>query len=103
MPEVEPARPEHYIDVPEAVGVFDTWAALQGAMYDLLISGFSRFDISMLANEDAVREKLGDKFRTAKNLEDNADVPRAAFVSEEAIGELEGGITGGFLLLGSAP
>jgi hypothetical protein len=56
----------------------------------------------MLANEDAVREKLGDKYWTAKELEDDPDVPRAAFVSEEAIGELEGGITGGFLFLGSA-
>jgi hypothetical protein len=95
-------RPEHYIDTPEAVGVFDSWAALQASMYDLLIAGFSRFDISMLANEEAVREKLGDRFWTAKELEDDPDVPRAAFVSEEAIGELEGGITGGFLFLGSA-
>ncbi len=59
MPEIE-AGPEHDIDVPEAVGVFDSWATLQGAMYDLLIAGFSRFDISMLVNEDAVREKLGE-------------------------------------------
>lgn len=102
MAEVGDARPEHCIDTPEAVGVFDSWDALQAAMYDLLISGFSRFDISMLANEEAVREKLGDRFWTAKELEDDPDVPRAAFVSEEAIGELEGGITGGFLFLGSA-
>lgn len=101
MPEIE-ARPEHYIDVPEAVGVFDSWTTLQAAMYDLLIAGFSRFDISMLANEDAVREKLGDRFWSSKGLEDNPDVPRSAFVSEETIGELEGGIAGGFLFLGSA-
>jgi hypothetical protein len=100
--EIATGMPEHYIDVPEAVGVFDSWATLQAAMYDLLIAGFSRFDISMLSNEEAVREKLGDKFWTAKELEDKPDVPRAAFVSEEAIGELEGAITGGFLFLGSA-
>jgi hypothetical protein len=94
--------PEHYIDVPEAVGVFDSWATLQAAMYDLLIAGFSRFDISMLASEDAVREKLGRQFWTSRELEDDPAAPRTAFVSEEAIGELAGGIWGGFVFLGSA-
>ena len=49
-----------------------------------------------------MRYKLGGKFWTGMELEDNPDVPRAAFVSEEAIGERPGAITGGFLFLGSA-
>lgn len=92
----------HYIGVPEAVGVFDSWETLQATMYDLLIAGFSRFDISMLANEDAVRERIGKRFWKSKELEDDPEAPRTAFVSEEAIGELEGGIWGGFVFLGSA-
>ena len=51
--------PEHYIDVPEEVGVFDSWETLQGSMCDVLIAGFSRFDICMLAGEEAMRYKLG--------------------------------------------
>lgn len=98
----EPAqRPEHYIDVPEAVGVFDSSETLQAAMYDLLIAGFSRHDISLLASEKAIEEKLGNAFWRAEELEDNPEAPRASFVSQEAMGESEGYIIGGFLFLGS--
>jgi hypothetical protein len=90
-----------YIDIPEAVGVFDDFKSMQAAMYDLMIAGFSRYDISVLGSEEAVREKLGSAFWQSKDLEDNPDAPRAAFVSEEAMGEMEGAIVGGFLFLGS--
>jgi hypothetical protein len=90
-----------YIDVPEAVGVFDSFETLQGAVYDLLMAGFSRYDISLLGGKEAMEEKLGSAYWRAEELEDNPDAPRAAFVSEEAIGELEGAIAGGFFFLGS--
>ena len=95
-------RPPHYIACPEAVGVFDGFEQLQAAMYDLLMAGFSRYDISVLASQEAVTEKFGHRFWTAEDLADDPDAPRAAFVSEEAVGELEGAIAGGFLFLGSA-
>lgn len=90
-----------YIDVPEAVGVFDSFENLQKAIYDLMILGFSRYDISLLGNKAEMEEKLGSAFWQASDLEDNPDAPRAAFVSEEAMGELEGAIAGGFFFLGS--
>jgi len=95
--------PHHttYINVPEAVGVFDSFESLQAAMYDLLIASFSRYDISVLGSKEAMEEKLGSAYWRAEDLEDNPDAPRAAFVSEEAIGELEGAIAGGFFFLGS--
>lgn len=89
------------IKVPEAVGVFDSFKALQQAYYDLTMVGFSRHDISLLGSESALREKLGDRFWHSKDLEDDPTAPRASFVSEEAIGELEGAIAGGFFFLGS--
>ncbi|MBS0122556.1 hypothetical protein [Thetidibacter halocola] len=89
------------IDIPEAVGVFDNFDALQAAFYDLRMVGFSRYDISLLGDEKALKEKLGQSYWQSKDLEDNPDAPRAAFVSEEAIGELEGAIAGGFFFLGS--
>ncbi|WP_272007573.1 hypothetical protein [Roseovarius sp. ZX-A-9] len=96
-------KPHHttYINVPEAVGVFDSFEALQAAIYDLRMSGFSRADISLLGSKDAMKEKLGSAYWQAADLEDNPDAPRAAFVSEEAVGELEGAIAGGFFFLGS--
>ncbi len=90
------------IEIPEAVGVFDSFADLQAAIYDLRMSGFSRRDISLLGDEAALQDKLGSAFWRAKDLEDDPHAPRAAFVSEEAIGELEGAIAGGFFFLGSA-
>ncbi|SFA71387.1 hypothetical protein SAMN05421688_0303 [Poseidonocella pacifica] len=97
-------KPDHQttvIAIPEAVGVFDSFESLQAAFYDLRMVGFSRYDISLLAGEDALREKLGDAYWSASELEDNPKAPRAAFVSEEAMGELEGSIAGGFFFLGS--
>ena len=94
--------PEHYIDSPEAVAVFDTVPGFQAAVYDLLIAGFTRHDISVLGSESALAEKFGQRFWTSAELADDPEAPRAAFVSEEAVGELEGGIAGGFLFVGSA-
>ena len=87
---------------PEAVGVFDSAEALQAAIYDLRMNGFNRFDLSLLGGKEAMEGKLGGAYCQAKELEDNPDAPRAAFVSEEAIGELEGAVVGGFFHLGSA-
>ena len=91
----------HYINVPEAVGVFDNFDDLQAAYYDLRIVGFSRFDISMLAGQEKLEENLGKSYWRASELEDDPKAPRASFVSEEAIGELQGAIAGGFMFLGS--
>lgn len=89
------------IKIPEAVGVFDSFEDLQKAFYDLRMVGFSRYDISLLGAEDTLKEMLGTAYWRSPELEDDPDAPRAAFVSEEAIGELEGGIAGGFFFLGS--
>jgi hypothetical protein len=89
------------IDIPEAVGVFDSFEELQAAFYDLRMVGFSRYDISLLGSEEALQEKLGKGYWQSKELEDDPHAPRAAFVSEEAMGELEGAVAGGFFFLGS--
>lgn len=89
------------INVPEAVGVFDSFGSLQAAYYDLMMVGFSRFDLSLLGTHEALKEKFGDTFWHSKDLEDDPRAPRASFVSEEAMGEFEGALVGGFLFLGS--
>lgn len=89
------------INIPEAVGVFDTFEDLQKAFYDLRMVGFSRYDMSLLGKQEALEEKLSKAFWRSSDLEDDPEAPRAAFVSEEAIGELQGGIAGGFFFLGS--
>ncbi|MHA7828108.1 MAG: hypothetical protein ACX93P_11180 [Roseovarius sp.] len=89
------------IKVPEAVGVFDSFEALQSAFYDLRSVGFHHSDISLLGSKDALEEKLGKAYWQAPELEDDPRTPRAHFVSEEAMGELEGAIAGGFFFVGS--
>ena len=89
------------INVPEAVGVFDSFEDQQAAFYDLRAVGFHHSDISLLGSEEALREKLGKTWWRAPDLEDDPRAPRAHFVSEEAMGELEGAIVGGFFFVGS--
>ncbi|WP_296424757.1 hypothetical protein [Yoonia sp.] len=102
MPDTDtPPQKTIVIEIPEAVGVFDTFDALQAAYYDLRMVGFSRHDISLLAREEVLKEKLGKAYWRSDALEDDPHAPRASFVSEEAIGELEGAIAGGFFFLGS--
>jgi VIT1/CCC1 family predicted Fe2+/Mn2+ transporter len=102
MTETAASHRATFINIPEAVGVFDSFGTLQAAVYDLRMQGFSRSDISLLGDKEAMEEKLGSAYWRSADLEDNPDAPRAAFVSEEAIGELEGAIAGGFFFVGSA-
>ncbi len=46
------------LQVREAVGVFESEDALQGAIDDLLSHGFNRAEISLLAATDSVEKKL---------------------------------------------
>lgn len=102
MPHTKKTYPTTVLEMPEAVGVFDSAEALQAAIYDLRMSGFRRDEISLLGEKAAMEKKLGSAYWQARELEDNPEAPRATFVSEEAIGELEGAIIGGFFFLGSA-
>lgn len=102
MTQFRTGQPDDFATIPEAVGIFETKEKLQAAMYDLMIAGFSRYDISVLASQETLERKLGKSYWRAEELADDPETPRAAFVSEEAIGELEGGITGGLFFLGSA-
>ncbi|GAW35569.1 hypothetical protein RA2_02632 [Roseovarius sp. A-2] len=63
--------------------------------------GIHHSDSSLLADEKVLKEKFGKAFWRSAKLEDDPLAPRAHFVSEEAIGELEGAIVGGFFFVGS--
>ena len=97
QPETTPPH-VHVIDIPEVVSIFDRPEDLQAAIYDLRILGFSRHDISLLARQEVLEGKLGRAYWRADDLADDPRAPRAAFVSEDAIGALEGSIAGGFFI-----
>jgi hypothetical protein len=92
---------DELITVREAVGVFDGPETFQSAIDELLSSGFHRSQLSLLANENTVREKLGQQYGKALELADSPDVPRVAYVSPEAIGGAEGALIGTLVYVGA--
>ncbi|MEQ8557267.1 MAG: hypothetical protein RIB03_03030 [Henriciella sp.] len=80
--------------VKEAVGVFDSEQKLQAAIDRLLSSGFDRADLSLLAGERAIKERLGHAYHDVKELEDDPAAPSVAFVSKESLGDAEGVLIG---------
>lgn len=89
------------VPVCEVVGVFHNPEDLESAIDELLSSGFDRAELSLLASENAVAEKLGGYYRPAGELADDPAVPRAAFVSTAAIGDAEGALIGGLAYVGA--
>ncbi len=85
----------------EAVGVFQDSKTLEAAIDELLTAGFGRVDLSLLAGEDTVREKLGHAYRRAEDAEDDPNAPRAVYVSSESRGDAEGGLIGGLFYVGA--
>jgi hypothetical protein len=80
--------------VREAVTAFDDLAHFEAAVDDLLNNGFDRAELSLVARDEAVAEKLGHIYRRVEEVEDDPDVPRKAFVSEESVAEGEGALMG---------
>jgi hypothetical protein len=87
--------------VREAVGVFNGSEELQDAIDELLSSGFHRADLSLLASEHVVKEKLGHRYEKVGALQDDPRVPRSAYVSTEAIGGAEGAVIGILMYVGA--
>ncbi len=89
------------LQVREAVGVFHNAMAFEAAIDHLERSGFDRADISVLASEHAITEKLGHRYERASELEDDAAVPRATFVERESLVEGQSLIIGGLAYVGA--
>ena len=96
MPDAQEVR-----TVREAVGVFDSPEKLQEAIDDLMSSGFDRAELSLLAADRTVDEKLGHKYRKIAELEDDPIVPTYCYVSTESIGDAQGGLIGGLMYVGA--
>lgn len=86
----------------EAVGCFGTADSLQEAIDELMNSGFGRAELSLLAADHTVEEKLGHKYRKVTELEDAAEVPRCCYISPESIGDAEGALIGAPLYVAAA-
>ncbi len=85
----------------EVVGVFGDASSFQEAIDELLTSGFDRAEISLLAGEEAVVEKLGHKYKKIEEIEDSDEAPRADYVDAESLGEAKGALIGGLFYIGA--
>lgn len=82
------------ITVHEAVGIFDNEDALHTAIDELQENGFMRQELSVLAEEKAVEEKLHRIYKRTEEAIDDPDAPRTIFVPQETLGEAEGALIG---------
>jgi hypothetical protein len=71
----------------EAVAAFDDLNSLESTVYELETHGFDRAAFSVLASEEAVARKLGQRYERVKDMEDDPKAPRATFFSH--ISQLE--------------
>jgi hypothetical protein len=85
----------------EAVTVFDDAEQLQAAIDELLNHGFDQAEISLLASDKAVEEKLGHLYERVHELADAEDAPRKEYVSTAARGDAQGGLIGGLMYVGA--
>lgn len=84
----------------EVVGVFDAVDKLQSAIDDLLTGGFDRSEISLLAEADKVRQKLGDSEVSADELEDSPATPRTPYIDAESLNIGKASIVGVLFYVG---
>ena len=90
----EAAVPRHAGMVREVVGVFDDQEHLQAAVDELQENGFSRSDLSTVADLRSVEQAVGRVYADVREIEDDSGVPRALYVSKTSLGDAEGVMIG---------
>lgn len=85
----------------EAVAVFHDEKSLQTAVDELLISGFDRAAVNLLAGQHAVEAKLHHSYRKIVELEDDPGVPRIAYMGPDSRTEAESVAVGGLAYVGA--
>jgi hypothetical protein len=71
------------VKVREVAGVFRDAEALDRAVEALLEAGFDRSDIDLMAGLDAIRDRLGGIYLSAKELPDVPGVPRRTYIARK--------------------
>ncbi len=80
-PEYTPVQRE---SVREVVALFPDVSSMEHAVEDLLTHGFDHGDLSVLASEKVVREKLGHRIDDTTTMADDPSLPRRSWVEPEA-------------------
>lgn len=87
--------------VREAVGVFHDEKSLQDAADELLVKGFDRSSLSLLAGQKAVEAKLGHAYQKVSEIEDSPAVASLAYMGSDSRTEAEGLAVSGLAYVGA--
>lgn len=80
----EEYTPTQEIATREVVGLFADSHAMEAGIEALLVNGFDHGDLSVLAGEKVLREKLGHRLDDTLTAADDPEVPRRAWVEPES-------------------
>lgn len=78
----------------QIIGVFDNADDMHHALEALQKAGFNRSEMSLIANELTIDEKLGHIYRKTEDLENDPATPRIAYTSPDPTGDAEGALIG---------
>lgn len=73
----------------QAVAVFQDVATLDSAVASLVEAGFNINDVSLLASDVTVADKLGHRYERVEELEDCAEAPRVAYRTLDEFADTE--------------
>ncbi len=85
---------EENMTVREAVAVFDTVEDLRETIVDLQQNGFMRQELGFIADDQNIREKTGASYGWVEQVKHDPGVPRADFMPDEPVGEVEAALIG---------
>jgi hypothetical protein len=80
------------VRVREVAGVFCERGQLDTAVDALLLAGFDRADVDLMAGADTVSERLGSVYVPAEELVDIPGVPRRAFIGRDDVNSAVTGV-----------
>jgi hypothetical protein len=98
---VSPDAPPDRVKVREVAGVFQSREALEAAVDELLLAGFDRTDISLMADPETVHRKLGGIYKPAAELADDPRVPRRAYIARRELPIPMSGVAGLLFYIGA--
>lgn len=85
----------------EAVAVFHDAESLRAAADELMLNGFDRSDLSLLAPHKEVERKLGHMYDKVTEIEDEPRVATQAYVGTDSITEAKAFAVGGLFFVGA--
>ena len=88
-------------EVREATGVFRARGDLEAAVSALLLAGFDRADIDILADAETVRQRLRTTYVAREEMADVPYAPRRAFMAREDVALAVAGVGGILIYIGA--